>query len=85
QAARQGQDPRGPARQPWTTSGDHRGEDRDAAHRLVLGGTVPFDSLLGERPRPGEAGPGWAGGEETRLGRLSRRLWDELLQSEGSA
>jgi exodeoxyribonuclease V gamma subunit len=41
--------------------------------------------LLEERPRPDEAGPGWAADEPSRFGRVARRLWEPLLEHEARA
>jgi len=65
----------------WSSGSVARGEDRDAAHRLVFGGVVALQQLLAQAPRPGEEGPGWPS-SQTRLGRLARRLWDPVLQRE---
>ena len=40
----------------WDGGYDRDGEDQDAAHALVLGGTAPFDDLLEEAPAPDESG-----------------------------
>ena len=45
-------------------------------------GRRPLAALLAEPPAPGESGPGWAPEEESRFGRLARRLWDPLLDRE---
>ena len=57
-------------------------EDRDPSHRLVWDGVLRLDQLLAFTPADAEAGPGWAEDEETRLGRLARRLWDPILDHE---
>lgn len=67
----------------WTSDYKVPGEDKDANHRLVLGGVVPFERLLEEPPRYDEEGPAWDSEEETRFGRYARRLWGSLLEHEG--
>ena len=66
----------------WESEYNRDGEDRDAAHALVLGGSAAFDDLLEPAPAPGESGPGWDEGEPTRFGRLAVRLWSGLLAHE---
>ncbi|MDP9825820.1 exodeoxyribonuclease V subunit gamma [Kineosporia succinea] len=58
------------------------GEQSDAEHRLVFGGTATMDALVAERPAVDEEGEGWVMDETDRFGRLSRRLWDPLLAAE---
>lgn len=58
------------------------GESVEEAHLMVLGGRVPFHSIFEASPRPDERGPGWVDSEPSRFGRLSRRLWDDLLDHE---
>ena len=70
------------ARATWTTDWDFSREDRDPAHQLVLSGSPPFVALFDARPRPDEAGLGWANDEPSRFGRLAHRLWDGLLANE---
>ncbi len=73
------------ARREWVSrgrSGGIEGEDRDLAHQLVLGGVMPFESLLLQRPRPGEDGPGWHPDADSRFGRYALRLWEGLLEHE---
>lgn len=59
-------------------------EDEDPAHVLVFGGVRPWAEVVGQAPAPDEAGPGWAGSERTRLGRLARRVWDPVLRAPGA-
>ncbi len=81
-ALRAGADsPREDAARCWTSEFDWDKEDKDPAHVLVLGGVRSFDEVLEIRPGPGEDGPGWAVGEETRFARLARRLWDPVLDA----
>jgi exodeoxyribonuclease V gamma subunit len=61
------------------------GESAEEAHTLVLGGRLPFHALFGSLPRFDESGPGWAESEQSRFGRLARRLWDDLLDHETPA
>jgi exodeoxyribonuclease V gamma subunit len=82
-ARRRGKDPALAARDKWETSNrDFPGEDLDVEHQFVYGGTCAWEELSAVQPGPGESGDGWSSGEPTRLGRLSRRLWDGLLDSE---
>jgi exodeoxyribonuclease V gamma subunit len=69
------------ARDEWQ-SGQWTKEDGDPVHQLVLGGIVPFGSLLLAEPADGERGLGWDEGETTRFGRLAIRLWSGLLRVE---
>ena len=64
----------------WTDR--YTGEERDADHVLVLGGTRTVDELFAEPPRDDEQGDGWAVEERSRAGRYARRLWDDLLAAE---
>ena len=82
EAARSGGDGAAEARRAWETTWDYELEDRDLAHRLVLGGSPPLDDLLAVAPRDDERGPGWDDAERSRLGRFARRLWDGLLDRE---
>jgi exodeoxyribonuclease V gamma subunit len=84
EAARRGDDAAAHARWQWETRGQYRQEDSEPAHLMVLGGRVPFDTLLQQPPAHGESGPGWAADETTRLGRLARRLWDPIPSHESS-
>lgn len=66
----------------WEGKFNWPGEADDDCHRLVLGGVVPFNSLLGEVPAADERGEGWDERETSRFGRLAVRLWDPLLDQE---
>jgi exodeoxyribonuclease V gamma subunit len=77
-----GQDPRDAAGKDWTSNYKLELEDRELEHQLVLGAVLSLEELLAFAPRPGETGAAWADGEDTRLGRLARRLWDGLLAHE---
>jgi exodeoxyribonuclease V gamma subunit len=69
------------AREAW--EGDRfDGECGEEAHVMVLGGRLPFNSLLEAEAQDDETGVGWQESERTRFGRLSRRLWDDLLDHE---
>ena len=48
----------------------------------MLGGVRTLTELLQIAPLSDEAGDGWAMDEDSRLGRLARRLWDGLLARE---
>jgi exodeoxyribonuclease V gamma subunit len=83
QAVHERKNPTAAARREWETRpGSWDREDRDPEHLLVLGGAVDLDEVLAAVPRPEEAGPGWANGEQSRFGRYARRLWDGLLAHE---
>jgi exodeoxyribonuclease V gamma subunit len=82
QARRAGEDAVAVASATWDNGYLRKGEGADDCHRLVLGGTRPFNSLLEESPLPDEHGEGWDGVETSRFGRLARRLWDPLLERE---
>jgi exodeoxyribonuclease V gamma subunit len=70
------------ARKQWKSEWNFSNEDKDAEHRAVLGGIVPFERLLDEPPRDDENGDGWDSAEESRFGRYARRLWAYLLAHE---
>jgi exodeoxyribonuclease V gamma subunit len=82
EAARAGQDPVPAAAQEWHGEWRFELEDTELEHQLVLGGVRTLDELLEIAPSPGESGDGWRTGDQTRLGRLARRLWDPLLERE---
>ncbi|MGH9056898.1 MAG: exodeoxyribonuclease V subunit gamma [Acidimicrobiales bacterium] len=81
-AVHDGGDPSEAAAIQWDPGYRSPGESEDPAHRLVLGGVVPFTDLLAGLPTGGEAGTGWREGECTRFGRLARRQWDGFLSHE---
>ncbi len=83
QAGSAGEDPREAARGAWQCRRGFDGEDREAEHRLVLGGEPSLRDLCAQPPRADECGAGWPAEEDTRLGRCARRLWDGLLACEG--
>ena len=70
------------ARAEWESSDQHDGEDREPDHLLAFAAELTFDELCSALPRASESGPGWAQEEQSRLGRLARRLWDPLLALE---
>ncbi len=64
----------------WTSEFSWDKEDKDPAHILVLGGVRSFDEVLAMPPRTDEEWPGWPP-EPSRFARLSRRLWDPVLDA----
>ena len=81
--ARRGPTPAEAAAKAWdSTFEDRDNEDRDLEHLLVLGGQKTMAEVLAAVPASDEEGDGWAKDEESRFGRLARRLWDGLLDSE---
>lgn len=66
----------------WEGRFNWPGEADDECHRLVLGGAVPFNSLLDEAPAADECGDDWDERETSRFGRLAVRLWNPLLDQE---
>jgi exodeoxyribonuclease V gamma subunit len=71
------------ATQQWA-GGNFPGEQEDAEHVLIYGPGAPLSVLTSQLPQPGEGGPGWPAGESDRFGLLARRLWDRLLDAEGT-
>jgi len=65
----------------WTSTWTWAKEDKDPEHLLVLSGQRPFAEIAALRPAADESGPGWVADEDTRFGRLARRLWDPLLEA----
>jgi exodeoxyribonuclease V gamma subunit len=82
EAAARGQDPLHDAATEWKSGWNYDREDRELEHLLVLGGELTLDQLLAIAPAIDESGDGWEQAEESRLGRLARRLWDGLLTFE---
>ncbi len=70
------------AQNEWESDWNRHGEDAEPEHRLVLGGTVSFGTLLENPVRADETGPGWPADESTRFGRYALRLWAPLLEVE---
>jgi exodeoxyribonuclease V gamma subunit len=81
-ARRRDRSPDAAARRQWESTWDWAREDKDAEHVLAHDGVRPWAAVLDPTPAPGEAGPGWSEDEATRVGRLARRLWDDLLAVE---
>jgi exodeoxyribonuclease V gamma subunit len=77
-----GRDARSAARECWCSANSATGEDCDPAHKLVLGGVVPFEQLLAAPPTADEHGPGWDPSAPSRFERLAVRLWSGLLANE---
>jgi exodeoxyribonuclease V gamma subunit len=69
----------------WTSSFDWDKEDKEAEHVLVLGGQLTFADATSALPLDDESGEGWEPGEDTRFGRLARRLWDPILAAGAAA
>jgi exodeoxyribonuclease V gamma subunit len=82
QAARQGQDGYAAALKEWETEWNREREDRDAEHQMALGGVLALTEVLEIAPAGGETGAGWPESEDSRFGRLARRLWEGLLARE---
>ena len=82
EAARQGQDGYVAAVKEWETEWNFEKEDREAEHQMALGGVLTLSEVLDIAPGDGEAGEGWLDVEESRFGRLARRLWEGLLARE---
>ncbi len=84
EARRQRRDPAsamGAARSAWQSTFTFPGDDTDADHRLVWGGTVPFATVWERRVAGGAPGRGWDG-EPGDFARLARRVWEPLLDAE---
>ena len=82
QAARQGQDPFAAAVKQWETEYNFDREDREAEHQMAFGGVLTLREVLDIAPAEDEVGGGWTESEESRFGRLARRLWEGLLARE---
>jgi exodeoxyribonuclease V gamma subunit len=81
-AARAGQDAVATASKEWETEWNFDREDREPEHRMAFGGVLTFAEVLALGLRTGEDGDGWAHSEDSRFGRLARRLWEGLLTIE---
>ena len=81
-AARQGQDAYAAAVKEWETEWNFEKEDREAEHQMAFGGALTLSEVLDIGPADGEAGEGWLASEDSRFGRLARRLWEGLLTRE---
>ena len=82
QARRNKRTPDASASRDWESNHQFPGEDADQSHRTVFGGILRFDELVAFAPTAHEQGPDWCADEDSRLGRLARRLWDPLLAQE---
>ncbi|HEX3978589.1 MAG TPA: exodeoxyribonuclease V subunit gamma [Solirubrobacteraceae bacterium] len=82
EATRQGQDGSAAAAKEWETEWNFEKEDREAEHQMAFGGVLALSEVLEIAPGDGEAGDGWLEAEESRFGRLARRLWEGLLARE---
>ena len=82
EARSRGRMPEASAARDWDTNHRFPGEDADRSHRIAFGGIRRLDEMLTLAPADDECGDGWAEDEDTRLGRLARRLWDPLLALE---
>jgi hypothetical protein len=49
---------------------------------MAFGGVLTLTEVLDIAPGGDEEGEGWMESEESRFGRLARRLWDGLLARE---
>ena len=81
-AARRGQDAVAAAAGQWETEWNFDKEDREAEHQMAFGAVLTLTEVLDIAPGGDEEGEGWMESEESRFGRLARRLWDELLARE---
>jgi exodeoxyribonuclease V gamma subunit len=81
-AASANQDARFAAASEWETAWNFEREDRELEHQLAFGGVLTFDEVLQIPPGAGED---WITAENSRFGRLARRLWDELLARESTS
>jgi exodeoxyribonuclease V gamma subunit len=82
ESARRGQDGSGAALKEWETDWSFDREDREAEHQMAFGGVLTLSEVLALAPGEGEAGDGWLEAEQSRFGRLARRLWEGLLARE---
>ena len=82
EARSRGREPERSAVRDWESNHAVPGEDVDRSHQTVFGGVLRFDELVRIRPTAAESGAGWADDEDSRLGRLARRLWDPVLAQE---
>jgi exodeoxyribonuclease V gamma subunit len=82
EARRDGADPAEACLGAWKSAYEFPREDREIEHELVLGGVASLEEVLRSAPAADEHGPGWSESEDTRFGRLARRLWDAPLRYE---
>jgi len=81
-AAAEGKEPVRTASGAWASDYNFDKEDKEAEHVLVLGGGLPFRSLLDRAGAPRAEEVPWAPAEPTRFGVYAHRLWDPLLAHE---
>jgi exodeoxyribonuclease V gamma subunit len=81
-AAHRGQDGLAAAAKEWESEWNFEKEDRDAEHQMAFGGVLTLSEMIEMPPADGEGGDGWPESETSRFGRLSRRLWEGLLDRE---
>jgi exodeoxyribonuclease V gamma subunit len=81
-AARRGQDGFAAALKEWESEWNFDKEDQDAEHQMAFGGVLTLDEIAELAPGEGEEGEGWLASEDSRFGRLARRLWEGLLSRE---
>ncbi len=82
EAARRGQDGHAAAVKAWETEWNFDKEDREPEHQMAFGGVLTLSEVLVIAPGDGEAGEGWLEAEDSRFGRLARRLWEGVLARE---
>jgi exodeoxyribonuclease V gamma subunit len=82
EAVRHGQDGHSAALKAWETEWNFDKEDREPEHQMAFGAVLTLPEVLEIAPAGGEAGEGWLEAEESRFGRLARRLWEGLLTRE---
>ena len=82
EAARRGQDGHAAAVKAWETEWNFDKEDREPEHQMAFGGVLTLSEVLDIAPGDGEAGEGWLEAEDSRFGRLARRLWEGVLARE---
>jgi exodeoxyribonuclease V gamma subunit len=72
------------ARQKWESGFDMDHEDKDRAHRVVLGGILSFNEMVACSGALGdvESAQNFDPPERTRFGFYARLLWDGLLEHE---
>jgi exodeoxyribonuclease V gamma subunit len=82
EAVRHGQDGHGAAIKAWETEWNFDKEDRELEHQMAFGAVLTLPEVLEIAPAGGEDGDGWSEAEDSRFGRLARRLWEGLLARE---
>jgi exodeoxyribonuclease V gamma subunit len=82
EATRQGLDGHAAAVKAWETEWNFDKEDREPEHQMAFGSVLALSEVLDIAPGDGEAGEGWLEAEDSRFGRLARRLWEGLLARE---